>query len=625
MTLERYWAILVKQWGLVVICFVGIGLGAYIGSRLMTPLYQSTALVQVTINSGNNQSSYDNLLASDQLVQTEAALAVSDPVLRDVVTRYPGLTLQQLMSETTSTSKLDTQLFEIDVLDSSPTRAAALANDIATTLIKQQLQLDQQNNLQSQQQLQQDLGRTSGQIDSITNQIATLQINGGNQVKIGTLKTRLNNLTQHYGQVQTALAQLELAQAQQSSYLRVVQRAQPASLPLRPNKLLNTGAGLLAGLLLGMLLAALLELLDVRVRTPEALTQLLSWPVLTTILRVKREEKVINPVGRNTNVEPYRILRSNIGFSSIDNPIHTLVVTSAMPQDGKSAVAANLAIFMARAGKSTILVDADLRRPVQHEQFDLPAHSKGFSNAILASSESNTELLPAYKRSSPPTSPIAPAISLDPFIHSAGIPNLSVMPSGPLPPNPPELLDSKAMRHLLQAFSDYGTEVVIFDTPPLLGLSDARILASKADGTIVVVDITRVHKKYLKQMKTVLEQAGAHVLGCVINKQRRRGNDTLSYYYYTRANEPKRKGKRSKKGAGAVLPAAPDTPRPSNVFSQQNSDDVTMKLTPIPPTQEQCSQIDISSMNTTQTPSISSASSIQQEKTSKPVPFDRSK
>src|SRR6266487_392171 len=151
MSFEQFWSIMVKRWRLIVISFLVVGLGAFIGSKLMTPLYQSSALVQVAIHSSNNQADYNSLLASDQLVQTEASLASSDPVLREVASHYPGLTVQQLIREVTSTSKLNTQLFEIDVVDPSPTRAAALANDIAATLIKQQLQVVQHDNSQSQQ------------------------------------------------------------------------------------------------------------------------------------------------------------------------------------------------------------------------------------------------------------------------------------------------------------------------------------------------------------------------------------------------------------------------------------------------------------------------------------------
>src|SRR5437868_15332748 len=106
MTLERYWTLLIKQWKLIVTCFVLVGLGTYIGSRLMTPLYQSSALVQVAISSGNSQADYSNLLASEQLVQTESQLAVSDPVLREVASHYKWLTVEQLSKEVTSSVRL---------------------------------------------------------------------------------------------------------------------------------------------------------------------------------------------------------------------------------------------------------------------------------------------------------------------------------------------------------------------------------------------------------------------------------------------------------------------------------------------------------------------------------------
>src|SRR5260370_41910396 len=144
MTLRHTYTILVKRWLLVVICCFVLGLGAYVGSILSTPLYKSTALIQITIRSQSNQADINSLLASDQLVQTEAQLAVSDPVLREVASHYPGLTVERLTKNVTSVPKANTQLFEIDVLDSSPTRAATLANDIAGTLIKQQTQVTQQ-------------------------------------------------------------------------------------------------------------------------------------------------------------------------------------------------------------------------------------------------------------------------------------------------------------------------------------------------------------------------------------------------------------------------------------------------------------------------------------------------
>ncbi len=571
MTFEQYWTIVLKQWKLIVVCFVVVGIGAFTESKLMKPLYQSTALVQVVIrSSNNNQSVYNDLMASDQLVQTEATLATSDPVVREVASHYPDLTATQLKSELSSSTKPNTQLFQIDVVDPSPTRAASLANDIATTLIKQQQQMTQQNNAQAQQQIQQNIDLTSQQINATTAKISTLQAKGGNQGQIALLQTQLSGLQQRYSQWQSDLAQLELTQAQGGNPLQVAQHAQPTSSPVQPRTLLNTGAGFLVGLLLGMLLAVLFEQLDTRIRTTEALSALLNWPTLATVRLAKtaNKEDVINPDGRDTNAEAYRILRTNIGFAGLDKPLHSLMVTSAQPRDGKSVIAANLAIFMARAGKQTLLIDADLRRPTQHALFNLPADAMGLSNAVLALSSmgmsvSKTPSNPLFHR--PDFQPLDPTatsrLSLGPFVHAVSVPNLWVMPTGPLPPNPPELLDSKAMQHFLTVIANCGVEVVIFDVPPILGLSDASILASKVDGALAVIDITRATRNKLKLLKAALAQTGVNVLGCVANKYHGSRNDSAytSYYYY-QMEEENDSGKQTRNGQMSHVPGTPLSP-----------------------------------------------------------------
>jgi len=304
MTLIHYWTILIKQWRIIILCFVLVGLGTYIGSKLQKPLYQSSALVQVVLRSSNNQSSdYTSLLASDQLVQTESQLAVSDPVLREVASHYNGLTVEGLSKEVTTSVKLNTQLFEIDVLDPSPIRAATLANDVAATLIKQQIQAAQQDNSRSQQQIQQNLNSTQRQIDTITSQVATLKAQPDKQSQVAVLQTKLTGLTQHYNQWDTLLAQLVFTESQNGNFLQVAQPAQPGITPVRPQILLNTAVGLILGLFLGMVLAILFEQVDTRVRTPEALADLLGWPILATVWRVDsaKKESIINPSGNSAN------------------------------------------------------------------------------------------------------------------------------------------------------------------------------------------------------------------------------------------------------------------------------------------------------------------------------------
>ncbi len=576
MTFEQFWIILVKQWKLIIICFLFVGIGAFIGSKLMKPTYQSSALIQVVIrSSSNNQADYNALMASDQLVQTEATLATSSSVLREVASHYPDLTVSELAGSVSASPKTNTQLFEIDVVDSDPARAASLTNDIAATLIKQQQQRVQQDNDQARQQIQQNIDLANTQINAITAKISALQARGGDQGQVTLLQAQLNGVQQHASQWQTALAQLELTQAQSGNPLQIAQPALPTTKPVRPNVLLNTAIGLLTGLLLGFLLALAYEQLDTRIRTPEAITKLLGWSVLTTIWRISssNQKDIINPTGQDANVEAYRILRTNIGFSGIDKPLHSMLVTSSSTHDGKSMTAANLAIFMARAGKNTLLIDADLHRPTQHNLFGLTGDKLGLSNAVLAFSASGEPNSPFYHQNPSHTSEAqipgvstATNVSLDPFVHTVGIPNLWVMPSGPLPPNPSEFLESKVMQHFLTVIANCGIEVVIFDTPPLLGLSDVSILAPKVDGVLVVIDTTSATKGKLEQVRGILTQPGVHIIGCVANKVQHKRNDN-SYYYYSQV-ENQSTGEKSTKNGHKTFTSASTMPVDTSLSGQ---------------------------------------------------------
>lgn len=571
MTFTNYWDVLIKRWMLIVICIITIGIGTYIGSRVVKPVYQSSVLVQVAIQSSNSQSDISSLLASDQLVQTESQLATSDPVLREVASHYAGLTVEQLTKQVTSTTKLNTQLFQIDVEDTNPSRAAGIANNIATALIRQQLQITQQDNALSQQRIQQDLKATRQQIDGLTTQIIQLQNQGNKQSQVAVFQAQLAGLQEHYTQWQNVLAQLELTEAQGGDFLRVVQPAQPALVPIKPQVFLNTAIGLVVGVFLGIVLALLFDQLDIRVRTADELAQLLNCPVLGTVWRANtaKGEEVLNPQGHAANIESYRILRTNVGFSSLDKPLHFIAVTSAVPGEGKSTIAANLAIFLAKAGKSTLLIDADLRRPTVHKNFAIPPDKMGLSNATIALAQMQFSLpnQPSISTIGPFTSS---SFSLKPYMHSVSLPNLLVMPSGPLPPNPPELLDSKAMNRFFKALATCGAEIVIFDTPPLLGLSDTSILVSKMDGTLLVTDINSSNKNHLKSMKAILEKVGASVIGTVINKESHNRKNT-EYSYYNYYSTPEQSIEQKQSARNGHLPELPITPKISMVPVSQRS------------------------------------------------------
>ena len=194
---------------------------------------------------------------------------------------------------------------------------------------------------------------------------------------------------------------------------------------------------------------------------------------------------------RSTAAEAYRTLRTNIEFSSVDEQLRTLLVTSPAPADDKSAAVANLAVAMADGDRSVILVDADLRRPMQHTLFNL-SNDKGFTN-LFRDDE---------------------AFKAPPF-HTVPDTSLRVLTSGPLPPIPSQLLASKKMGAILAHLADMA-EIVIFDAPPIITVNDASLLASIVDGVLLVVKAGNTKRDYVTAAKDRIEKVNARLIGAVL-------------------------------------------------------------------------------------------------------------
>lgn len=190
--------------------------------------------------------------------------------------------------------------------------------------------------------------------------------------------------------------------------------------------------------------------------------------------------------------EAYRTLRTNLEFFSLDEPIRTLVVTSPGSEEGKSTVLANLAVTLAQGGKLVILVDCDLRRPTQHSLF-------GLDNATGLT----TMMLDEAARSDPP-------------LRETPVDGLRVLPAGPLPPNPAELLGSQRMKDTVVVLLEQA-DVLLFDAPPVLAVTDALVLAVQTDGVLLVVKAGGTKREYIQQAKERLERVNARIVGAVLN------------------------------------------------------------------------------------------------------------
>lgn len=206
--------------------------------------------------------------------------------------------------------------------------------------------------------------------------------------------------------------------------------------------------------------------------------------------------------------EEYRTLRTNISFSKADGTLKTIAVTSDSPAEGKSTVSANLAVTLANQEQKTILVDLDMRKPTIHATFGIQ-NSSGLVNLLTDSVKNLEMLLPSYCKES-------------------GIDNLMVLPSGPIPPNPSELLGSDRMATLLAALSKHYDRIVL-DTPPVISVTDAQIISSRADATILVVPYGIAQKAAVIDAKVLLQKVNANIIGVVMNRV---PTTAQSNYYY---------------------------------------------------------------------------------------------
>lgn len=297
---------------------------------------------------------------------------------------------------------------------------------------------------------------------------------------------------------------------------------QPAiqpSTPDRPNLRRNLALGAAAGLLVGLAIAVLRRQLDTRVRTREDVEEMTGHSVLgvvpdSGVLRKQRNAGLTAQPLTGHVGEAMRKLRTNLRFVHVDDPVRSMVVTSANPGEGKSSIASNLARLVALSGQSVVLVDCDLRRPTQASIFGVDS-SLGLSQVLAGD------------------------LPLGEAVIDTEVPGLKLLPAGRVPPNPSELAGSRRMAELIDQLS--RESMVIIDSPPMLAVTDAALLAAATDGAIFVTVAGKTPKDQVKVCTQQLEMVGASLLGTVLNRVSKRalGEATYGYgrAYYASRNE----------------------------------------------------------------------------------------
>ncbi|MER3457471.1 MAG: protein tyrosine kinase [Chloroflexota bacterium] len=526
MDLRKYWTIL-WRWSWLITLGTLLAAGtAFIVSRNMTPVYSASVTLLVNQAPRSGLTDYASILTSQQLAKTYSELLHKRPVLEAAIEKLNlPLDPAELARAVSVDLIRDTQLIVLNVENTSPEQAAALANTIAEVFIAQNAAQQTSRFASSKESLSKEIAAVQA---SLAQTQAALDALGEpdtpeEQAQKTQLETSLAQYRTSYANLLQSYENIRAAEAQELNNVSVVEPAVPPRAPIRPRVELNTLLAGLVGMVLAGAIAYVFEYLDDTLKSPEDISQRLGLWTLAAIGRIEgktaQDRLVTLSAPRSPIAEAYRLLRTNFQFAAVDRPLRRIVVTSPGPGDGKSTTAANLAVVFAQGGKSVILVDADLRRPQQHRIFQRTA-SYGLSTALVDAA-------------TPVTS----------FLQPTDVPGLRLLTSGPIPPNPAELLGSQRMAQLLQVLSQEA-EMVILDSPPVLSVADATILANAADGVVLVADAGRTRREMARRAKESLERAGANLLGMVLNRMTRQTSGYYYYYYYDQSGERSKRRRR---------------------------------------------------------------------------------
>ncbi len=505
-----------RRWALVaVIPAVLMAMLGYVRTASEPKTYQATAVmyVQKSTSSGQGGAGAIDVYASSLLAGSYSQMigygVIARRASRLLANKYPGYQVAGVSSQQKGLGPQSaTQLVTASVTDTQPQRAVDAANAVVTAFI-QTIQSIEKAKYAA------DLRTLNRQLTSVTNNINDLNRRisqySGDASGLATLRGSLDS----YQIIQqTLFASSNTFRIQADEDLHSVTPFAPADAAGLVGPHPSRTAALYGFAALLMLSGALFafEYFNDLPRTPSEIEDVVGAPILGTVQRFNSgrgsSQLVTASRPRSPMAESYRLIRTNIQFTNIDNPPRTVVVTSALPAEGKSTTAGNLAEVFAQSGLSVTLIDADMRRPSLHKIFDIDGRRDGLTSMLVGNQMNGS----------------APAATSQP--------NLRMVPSGPIPPNPADLLGSHRMQSLIRHFREQS-DLVVIDTPPALAVADAAILSTMVDGVILVCDPNKTKRRDLRHAREAIEAVGGKILGLVVNRLNPRGG---MYYYYGNYN-----------------------------------------------------------------------------------------
>lgn len=507
MNLRGIFCTLRKWWWLILLCAFCAGMSGFVASAVMKPVYQASVKLMSSSNTG--VVDYSSLMSGQQILATYRELLQTEPILQTAIDNL-GLsdTTRELANRIEVIAVPETQLLELRVRDYDPQRAASIANEIAFIFLAQR---SRQNPVVEIEEYEQTLAE---QMQSLEDAIAQSEADiaelerASDEAASEELTALRSEQSQQRADYASLLSAYLNVRAMKSRLLGLViaESAQPPTEPIRPRKAVNTAVATASGGLIGLVLAFGIDYLNDSMESAEDVRETLALPNLGVIPVINswRGSGVEQLAATHPAADAFRVLRTNVRFAcaGIDSTVRSLMLTSAIPGEGKTSVVANLAIAMAQGGASVLLVDADLRHPRLHEIFGISGHI-GLAALLIDDAD------------------------LENGIFDTDVESLCLMPAGTSPPNPSEILGSRRMKQLVDELSSMA-DIVLFDAPPTLTGADAMVLASQMDGVILVVESDSTRRQAARQALDMLCNADATILGSVLNRAR---TGTIEYYY----------------------------------------------------------------------------------------------
>ena len=502
----RYFNIIWRRFWIIALLTIVFGASAFLISKQMTPIYQAATTVLINEAPATKTTDYTAIVTSERLAQTYAQLMSKQPVLERVISQLNLLiTPAQLKKRIFIQPVNDTTLIEVRVDDPDPEQAARITNTIVAEFSKQNQELQASRYAATKKSLEEQLNRLNELILKVESDLLELEDTSQNQVERDRLEANQAQNRQTYTYLLQSYEQVRLVEAQSTSNIVQVEPATVPGSAIRPRTFVNTVVAALIGFLLAIGGILLIEALDDTLKSPDDITSQLGLPVLGIIPKHEINEgapiTVTHP--RSPVTEAFRTLRTNIQYASVDRNIHTLLITSPSPAEGKSTIAVNISVVLAQNGRSTVVLDADLRRPRVHKVLGIP-NTRGLSNLFV---------LDQYQ--------------LDDYLQPSLAENLRVLTAGDLPPNPSELLGSEKMQIILNSLKEIA-EYSVIDSPPVMAVTDSAVLAPKVDGVLLVVKPGETQLAIARKTVEMLRRGDVHLLGVVLNEV----NFRQSRYYY---------------------------------------------------------------------------------------------